>query len=86
MPWCPACERFWSPSTVRADGSCPECGRTVDAGAARRAPAEHGSDRDQTADEPLPPLPWHFKALAWAIALYLGFRSFQGIDWLIRHL
>ncbi len=99
MPWCPACERFWSPSTVQADGTCPECGRTVEAGHARPAtttsdpeqPSDRGrrtanrSERDQQ-EEPLPPLPWHFKALAGAIALYLGFRAFQGIDWLIRHL
>jgi hypothetical protein len=37
-------------------------------------------------DEELAPLPWHFKALAGAIALYLGFRALQGIEWLTAHL
>ena len=27
MPWCDACDRFLSPSTVKVDGTCPSCGR-----------------------------------------------------------
>ena len=35
-------------------------------------------------DEEAPlPIPWHFKLLVGAIALYLGWRAFQGIDWLV---
>lgn len=34
-------------------------------------------------DEPLDPLPWHFKLLVAAIAVYLGYRAFQGIEWLV---
>ncbi len=33
-------------------------------------------------DEPLDPIPWHFKLLLGAVALYLGYRAFQGIEWL----
>lgn len=33
-----------------------------------------------------PGAPWHFKLLAVAVALYLGFRAWQGIDWLLGHL
>jgi hypothetical protein len=29
--------------------------------------------------------PWHFKLLVVATALYLGFRLFQGIAWLVHH-
>jgi hypothetical protein len=32
--------------------------------------------------EPLDPIPWHFKLLLGAVALYLGYRAFQGIEWL----
>ena len=32
------------------------------------------------------PLPWHFKLLVGAIALYLGWRAFQGVDWLVAQL
>jgi hypothetical protein len=31
-------------------------------------------------------LPWHFKMLVGAIALYLGYRAFQGIEWLVHQL
>lgn len=31
-------------------------------------------------------MPWHFKMLVGAIALYLGYRAFQGIEWLVHQL
>lgn len=33
-----------------------------------------------------PRAPWHFKLLMVAVALYLGFRAFQGIEWVIGRL
>jgi hypothetical protein len=30
--------------------------------------------------------PWHFKLLLAALALYLGFRLWQAIAWLVAHL
>ena len=100
MPWCDACDRFLSPSTVRTDGTCPACGRTVDPGKARApvepAPASadepvaapsaepvlnvYGEPVDVDDDEKLP-LPWHLKLLAGALAVYLGYRFLQGIEW-----
>ena len=74
MPWCPACDRFLSPSTVRVDGSCPSCGRPVD------RPADANGNPEQ---EKLPPLPWHFWLLMAAVALYLGWRAWQGVEWLL---
>jgi hypothetical protein len=75
MPWCPQCERFLSPPTVAADGTCPTCGRPVDPGRAHHAaPAEEES----------PPVPWHLKALLAAVALYLGWRAWQGIEWVVQ--
>jgi hypothetical protein len=29
MPWCESCSKFWNPATMRPDGSCPSCGRTI---------------------------------------------------------
>ena len=78
MPWCSSCDRFLAPPTVRADGTCPRCGSRVDAGHGRAATAT-GDERD----EPIA-LPWHLKLLAGAVALYLGFRAWQGIDWVIH--
>jgi hypothetical protein len=106
VPWCDTCDRFLSPSTVRTDGTCPACGRTVDPGKARapeeRAEPTHPPDPEQVAaaetaaptlnvygepidvddDEKLP-LPWHLKLLAGALAVYLGYRFLQGIEWVL---
>ncbi len=73
MPWCADCDRFLSPSTVTEAGTCPTCGRPVDVGEV----AAHGHD-----EEPLPPVPWHLKLLALAVALYLLYRLFQLVGWL----
>ena len=79
MPWCATCDRFLSPSTVLADGSCPTCGRAVDPGSAHAAAA----DAD---DDELGPIPWHLKLLAGALAVYLGYRAWQGIEWVAHRL
>jgi hypothetical protein len=65
VPWCDTCDRFLSPSTVVADGTCPAC-------------AAHAVEDD----EGLGPIPWHLKLLLGALAIYLGWRAFQGIEWL----
>ena len=85
MPWCETCDRFLSPPTVRVDGTCPQCGRAVDPGGAHTALSEPsgGAGTPADDDEALPPIPWHLKLLAAAVALYLGYRAFQGIEWLV---
>jgi hypothetical protein len=75
MPWCPTCDRYLAPSTVRTDGNCPTCGRPVDK-------AELAAD--ETEREALPPIPWHFKLLVVAVAIYLSYRLYQGIMWLVH--
>ena len=80
MPWCDVCDRFLSPSTVKVDGTCPSCGRVVEPGHARTAEAKLPDAED---DEDLPPIPWHLWLLAGALAIYLGYRAMQGIEWLI---
>ena len=82
MPWCDACDRFLSPSTVKVDGTCPSCGRTVDPGHAHAIEAKPAD----TDDEDLPPIPWHLWLLAGALAIYLGYRAMQGIEWLLGAL
>jgi hypothetical protein len=78
MPWCDECARFLSPSTVRPDGTCPKCGRTVGSGDVATSVAAQRADE---ADEDLPPIPWHLKLLALAILVYLAYRLYQGIGW-----
>ena len=76
MPWCDTCERFLSPPTVTPEGRCPSCGRPVDPGKAGSKPA---------GEEELPPIPLHMKVLGVALVVYLGYRFFQGVEWLIHH-
>jgi predicted RNA-binding Zn-ribbon protein involved in translation (DUF1610 family) len=93
MPWCTHCDRYLSPSTVHTDGTCPSCGRIVDPGRARAATSTTAALTTGTAnsatstdDEPPEPLPWHFKLLLAALAIYLAYRALQGVEWLIAHL
>jgi hypothetical protein len=79
VPWCDACDRFLSPSTVLADGTCPTCGRAVDPGLAHEAAAAEDEDD-------LGPIPWHLKLMAGALAVYLGYRAWQGIEWVAHNL
>jgi hypothetical protein len=83
VPWCPTCNRFLSPSTVLADGACPTCGRAVDPGSAH-APSE--AVAEVADDDDLGPIPWHLKLLAGALAVYLGYRAWQGIEWVAHKL
>jgi PHP family Zn ribbon phosphoesterase len=82
MPWCDACSRFLSPSTVRDNGTCPTCGRMVERGGAQNTVTEGKDDTDDRH----PPLPWHLWLLGAALAVYLGFRAWQGIEWVIHSL
>ena len=42
----------------------------------------YGEPIDVDDDEKLP-LPWHLKLLAGALAVYLGYRFLQGIEWVL---
>ena len=76
VAWCADCGRFLNPPTVLADGTCPTCGKPVEA-----PKDESGDARDESADE-FPNAPWHFKIAVGAVAIYLGFRAVQAIIWL----
>jgi hypothetical protein len=84
------CDKFLSPSTVRPDGTCPVVESAVGEGTGdacapadeARAPVTnlYGEPIDDEDDAKVP-LPWHLKLLAGALAVYLGYRFFQGIEW-----
>ncbi|MBU3717193.1 MAG: hypothetical protein FGM45_02670 [Actinobacteria bacterium] len=67
MPFCEECARYFAPSAMRSDGSCPQCGRVLD------TPAYTAKNLDlhELADAKAP---WHFKLLVVALCLYLGWR------------
>jgi hypothetical protein len=90
VPFCETCARHWTPPSLRADGTCPTCGAhlgdapalAADAGQAAPAAAVAGSHGDEAHRK----VPWHFTLLLIALVLYLGFRAYQGIAWLIVHV
>lgn len=77
MPWCEECAKYWTPSAMNEDGTCPSCGRPVEA---QKATAKNIDVRklargeDDTDD---PKAPWHFKLLMVLLVIYLGWRVVQ---------
>jgi hypothetical protein len=79
MPWCEECAKYWTPSAMNEDGTCPSCGRSVQAqqpvtakslDLKKLAAGEDGDADDQKA-------PWHFKLLMVLLVAYLGWRVVQ---------
>jgi hypothetical protein len=88
VPWCSTCERFLSPPSVTPEGHCPSCGRPVEPGGAH-PPADVPERARRAADEPsgeedVGPIPLHIKVLGVALVVYLGYRFFQGIEWIVQ--
>jgi hypothetical protein len=85
MPWCETCSKFWTPSSMKADGSCPSCGRVL------AAPAAHPVSDEQSPPAPVDPkdldlkelagedakVPWHFKLLVALLVAYLLWRLYD---------
>jgi len=76
MPWCEECAKYWTPSTMNDDGTCPKCGRPMAAqqpitaknlNLRRLAAGPAGDEADMKA-------PWHFKLLMVMLAAYLAYR------------
>jgi hypothetical protein len=89
VPWCEQCAKFWTPSSMKEDGSCPTCGRVLP-----RAAAPGAGEVESEVGEAASPLtakdvnlremagkdakaPWHFKVLMVLLAIYLGWRLVQ---------
>ena len=84
MPWCDDCAKFWNPSSMRADGSCPACHRVLATRGALRLEARMLGEDDPTTgkkSDGTPKVPWHFKLMVVALVIYLGWRLVQGIVW-----
>ena len=81
MPWCEPCARYFAPSAMCSDGSCPACGRPVGTttGAAPRADPVTADSLDlralARAGRPgSEKVPWHFALLMVMLVAYLGWR------------
>ena len=80
MPWCEHCAKFWTPSSMKADGSCPTCGRVLpvagtQAEAESPLTAKELNVREMAGEDAK--APWHFKVLVALAVLYLGWRLVQ---------
>ena len=80
MPWCETCSRFLNPNSLKADGSCPTCGRTV----ADPADQTDSSDGPAATEAEREKAPWHFKLLLVVTVIYLTWRAIQMIGWVIN--
>ena len=65
MPWCEPCEKNWTPTSVNADGTCPDCGEVLE--------GTPGVDHEP------PKTPWHFWVGVVAAGGYLVWRAFEGV-------
>jgi len=83
MAWCPACTRYLTPTSMRTDGTCPFCQQIVDYSRSRKF--ERAKARGEELEPPVP-FPWHLKLLLAATVLYLGWRGWQGIEWIAQRL
>ena len=101
MPFCETCARHWTPPSLRADGTCPTCGAQVGSSDPAATTGAGTGTEARSAAAPSAPLseaapssgcevrnkvPWHFTLLLIALVLYLGFRAYQGIAWLVVHV
>jgi hypothetical protein len=64
MPWCDDCSKYWTPSSVNDDGTCPRCGADLE------TPPPADDDADTTDEK----APWHFKLMVVALVIYLVYR------------
>lgn len=72
MPWCEPCSRYFAPSALTTNGSCPKCGRAMEV-------STIGSRKDAPTLRELKKMsgeraPWHFKLLMALLVAYLGWR------------
>lgn len=77
MPWCDECAKFWNPPSLRS-GACPKCGATLDSLPPVGGPPVGPPEVRQA--------PWHFKLMVVALILYLAFRAYQGVFWVVHHV
>jgi hypothetical protein len=68
MPWCEDCERYWAPSAMTPEGTCPTCGAELD------APEHDHPTGEEEAEEKAP---WHFKLLVVLLVVYLIYRGYE---------
>lgn len=85
---CPRCGRPVDPGWARrATDPAPSSGPAADPVPESQPGSPEvvltGGAPGEDPDGALPPVPWHLKLLVGAVALYLGWRAVQGVDWVL---
>lgn len=79
MPYCEDCAKYWTPSAMNSDGSCPTCGHVVEA--PQRASVVTAKNVDvkklASSEGDDASAPWHFKLLVALTAGYLIWRFIE---------
>lgn len=78
MPFCEECAKYWAPSAMNEDGTCPSCGRDVGDQRVQSVSAKAPTSIDGKTLRELAgkdaKAPWHFKLLVVLLVLYLVWR------------
>ena len=77
VAWCEHCQREVPDTELADDGTCPRCGTAVR--------ADDGGEDEGEDTEARRPVPWTFKLMIVATVVYLGYRAYQGIAWVVHH-
>lgn len=72
MPWCGPCQRYFAPSALDADGTCPVCGEATE-----QADLVPGAGEDPEGPEEEVRAPWHFWLVVAATVVYVAWRIVQ---------
>lgn len=64
---------------------CEECDRLVEDDELTED-GECPACATQLVDVPRRPVPWYFKMMLVASVVYLGYRAFQGVTWVVHHV
>jgi hypothetical protein len=82
VPWCDPCSKFWTPTSLTETGACPDCGQLLEKPVGPTITAKNLNIKELAGVDQK--VPWHFKLMVGALALYLGWRVVQLIVWLVR--
>ena len=82
MPFCEDCAKYWTPSAMNDDGTCPTCGRVVEKAQPVATITSRTLDLKKLAAGPDGNVddvkaPWHFKLMMVLLVVYLGWRVVQ---------
>jgi hypothetical protein len=66
---------------MKEDGSCPDCGLVLDKPTGPTITAKDLNLKELAGEEGK--VPWHFKLMIVALALYLGWRLIQLVIWAV---